>query len=270
MKTWRFASWGLGIQSTWMIILSAIGKLPPIDAAIVADTQWERKKTQGTLQFYRRWFEDRDIKVKVVTAGNIRELGAVAHIHIPFWTSDGGPLQRQCTSHFKITPIKREMRRIAGFHESKPPHPKPGQFKNWVGFSWDEWDRMKRNRIKFILNEYPLIEKKINRWDCEEGYLRMRLPVPVKSACIGCPYRDAASWLDLKQNNPEEFQDAVRFDEENRRNPLAERDNSTADELYVWRGCLPLRDIDFEKESKRQKKNTQIPLFVCKGEVCWT
>ncbi len=269
MKIWRFASWGLGVQSTWMIILSAIGKLPPIDAAIVADTQWERRKTQETLRFYKKWFEDHGIKVKIVTAGNIRQIGADAHIHIPFWTNSGGPLIRQCTNHFKITPIRREMRRLAGFHKSKHPHPKPGQFENWIGFSWDEWHRMKENQTKFIMNRYPLLEMKINRWDCEKGYLQMGLPIPVKSACIGCPYRDALSWFDIKQNEPEEFQDAIEFDERNRHNPLVERDGSTADEIFVWRGLIPLKDVDFETLSKKQNIDVQPPLFVCAGEVCW-
>lgn len=270
MKTYRFLSWGLGIQSTWMLVMAGLGEIEPIDAAIVADTQWERKHTRRAFDFYSNWASAHGIRVEVVTAGNIRELGATEHIHIPFWTETGAPLQRQCTSNFKLTPLKRAMRRLAGFDESKPPHPKPGQFETLIGISWDEWDRMATSQVKYLVNRYPLIEKKINRWDCEDGFKRLGLPVPGKSACIGCPYRDASSWLEMKTNDPDEFADAVAFDEQNRNNPLAVRGNSTADRLYVWRGGIPLRSVDFEAEAKKQRKEKQTPMFVCTGNVCWT
>lgn len=243
--------------------------IEPLDAAIVGDTQWERKYTRKTFEVYKGWAEDHDIPVEVVTAGNIRKLGAAEHIHIPFWTETGGPLKRQCTSNFKINPVKRAMRRLAGFSENKPPHPRPGQFESWLGISWDEWDRMATSKVKFVTNRYPLVERKISRWDCEDGFKRLGLPVPGKSACIGCPYRDAASWLEMKTNDPDEFEDACNFDEENRHNPLASRGNSTADRLYVWRGGIPLRNVDFEAEAQKQREGKQIPLFVCTGQVCW-
>lgn len=265
----RYLSWGLGVQSTWMLVMSALGELEPIDAAIVADTQWEQQRTRDTFEFYSRWFEQRGIKIEVVTGGNMRALGAAGHTHIPFWTESGGPLNRQCTGYAKIVPIKKAMRRLSGYDESLPPHPKAGEFENWIGISWDEWSRMSTNETKYITNRYPLIEKKLNRWDCVDGYKRMGLPIPTKSACIGCPYRDAASWLDMRHNEPESFEDACKFDEENRHNPLSDR-GSTADAVYVWRGLKPLREVDFATEAKKQRKDKQTPLFVCTGQICWT
>lgn len=269
MTTHRFISWGLGRQSTWLGVMSALGELPRVDAMVVADTQWERHKTYDILKFYTQWFSEHDIRVEVVTAGNIRVLGAEAHIHIPFFTESGGPLQRQCTNHFKIIPLRRAMRRIAGYHETRPPHPKRGSFEVWTGISWDEFDRMSTSRTKYIVNRYPLIEKHLNWWDCVAGYKRLGLPVPPKSACIGCPYRDPERWLEMKTDSPDEFMDAVAFDEENRNNPLAVRGNSTADKLYVWHGLIPLKDVDFSAEIKRENAK-QTSLFVCTGDVCWT
>lgn len=269
IKKFRFLSWGLGVQSTWLLVMAGLGEIEPIDAAIVADTQWERKKTGEIFQFYREWAEEHNIHVEVVTAGSVRLLGAAEHLHIPFYTDTGAPLTRQCTNHFKLIPLKRGMRRLAGFHETKIPHPKSGQFEVLIGISWDEWNRMNESRIKFMTNRYPLVEKHINRWDCETGFRKLGLPVPIKSACIGCPFRQAIEWLNMQRNDPDDFRDAVEFDKENRNNPLADR-GSTSDKLYVWKGLIPLSDVDFEAESKKQKRSKQTPMFVCTGNICWT
>lgn len=271
-KKYRFGSWGLGVQSTFLFVASALGLygLPKLDAIFTADTQWEREESYKIYDFYKGWYEDRDIPVVRVTAGNIRELGATEHIHIPFFTETGAPLQRQCTSEFKIKPVRRAMRKFMGYHQSKAPHPAPGQIEQWMGISWDEWDRMSTSDVKYINHRYPLIENHINRWDCEAALEALGLPVPIKSACVGCPYRDAANWLEMKTNSPDEFADAVAFDYENRHNPLAERGNSTADQLYVWRGLIPLDQVDWEAEVEKMKVGKQTALFVCTGEVCWT
>lgn len=39
----RVLSLGAGVQSTTLFLMSLRGELPPLDAAIFADTQWEPK-----------------------------------------------------------------------------------------------------------------------------------------------------------------------------------------------------------------------------------
>jgi hypothetical protein len=267
-RNYRFLSWGLGKQSTYLLVLAGLGLIERIDVALVADTLWEREHSYSALKFYTEWASQHDIPVEIVSAGNIRELGATEHIHLPFWTDSGAPLRRQCTKNFKLNPLKKGMRKFAGLHPSKPPHPRPGQFEVLIGFSWDEFDRMSDSRVKYMVNRYPLIEQHINRWDCEAGFVKLGLPVPEKSACIGCPYRDAREWLAMQENNPDEFEDACLFDEANRNNPLADR-GSTADKLYVWHGSIPLRSVDFRAEAEKQRKGKQTPLFVCTNGMCW-
>ena len=41
----KFISWGGGVQSTTMAVMSALGDLEPVDAVIFADTGWEREAT---------------------------------------------------------------------------------------------------------------------------------------------------------------------------------------------------------------------------------
>ena len=107
----------------------------------------------------------------------------------------------------------------------------------------------------------------MTRKDCVD-YLRSHgLPVPPKSACICCPYRSPSEWLAMKREAPEEFAEAVEFDELNRHNPLAVRYGgcSTADEIFIYRGPRgpePLATANLEEAAARERRGRQLPLFI--------
>ncbi len=256
------------MQSTTLAVMSALGDADPLDVVITADTGWERRATYEARAFYTAWLQERGVLVEDVSAGNIRQAGATDHIHIPFFTSTGGPLRRQCTRHFKITPIKRRLREVGGYHASKPPHPPAGTIELWLGISWDEWSRMNQSRVKFMKHRYPLIERKMTRNDCIDYLEGHGLRVPVKSACIGCPYRQASEWIEMRDTAPDEWDEVVEFDESNRHNPLAVRGGSTADELYVYKHATPLSTADLEADAKRERRGKQVPLFICEPGYC--
>jgi len=249
--------------------------LAPVDAIITADTGWERRATYDIRDWYTQRWQSMGLRVEIVSAGDIRHLGAIEHIHMPFWTNSGGPLQRQCTPHFKITPVKRAMRKVAGYHPTKPPHPKPKEFELWLGISLDEWHRAKRNPPAFLQERWPLLELTMTREDCIKWLKQRDLPVPVKSACIGCPYRRASEWLTIRDEAPDEFAGAVAFDEGIRENPLAERGPSTADRLYLYKsgdGPEPLVSADLERDAARERRIAnaiQIPMMLCESGYCW-
>lgn len=262
----RVLAWGCGVQSTALAVMSAQGHLPHLDAVINADLQWERQVTYNTRDFYTIWLRQQGLYVEILQADNIRELGAREHTHVPFWTSNGGPLRRQCTRHFKIRPQHRRIREILGYHSSTPPHPPAGTVEKWIGYSIDEWQRAKPSRIQYTVNRWPLIEMKMTRTDCADYLESHELPVPSKSACIGCPYRSAAEWIQMRDEAPDEWEDACQFDEENRNNPLAATAHSTADQLFIWRGKWPekpspLRTADLEG-AVRPRRHKQLPLLI--------
>lgn len=266
----RFLSWGCGVQSTTLAAISALGELDPLDAVITADIGWERQATYEIRAWYTDWLRERGLQVEVVSAGNIRKQGAEEHIHIPFWTQDGGPLNRQCTRHFKIMPVRRRIRELLGYHASKPPHPPAGAAELWIGLSLDEWARVEKSRVKFIRHHWPLFKKHMTRQECIDWFAEHNLPIPPKSACICCPYRSASEWLAL---SPEEWAAACEFDEANRHNPLAVRGSSTTDALYLWQGCEPLRTADLESAAEKERIQfrdaMQIPFLACESGDCW-
>jgi len=263
-------SWGAGLQSTVLAAMSALGDLPKVDLVIHADTGWERQATIDMRDWYKAWLEDRGLQVVVLSTGNIRQLAAKEHVHIPFWTSDGGPLRRQCTRHFKMDPIKRYIRQALGYHPSKAPSPKPGSVETWLGITVDEWTRAKASRVKYITNRWPLLELKMDRVACRRWLEDHGLPVPPKSACVCCPYRRASEWLEMKEQAPEEWQAACDFDNTNRYNPLLERGGSTADEVYLWRESEPLDQADLVAAARReqQRYGIQLPMFACESGYC--
>lgn len=268
----RVLAWGCGTPSTTLGVMSALGYLEPLDAIIHADTGFEATETVEMRDWYADWFCDHGLRVEIVSGGDIRQDGAVEHVHVPFFTSDGGPLQRQCTRWFKIDPAKRKIRELLGYHATKPPHPGPGSVEQWFGFTLDEYSRLKDSRVQFIVNRFPLIENKMTRQDCVEYLEGHGLPVPPKSACLCCPYRQASEWMHLREDCPEDWDAAVEFDRENRHNPLAARGNNTADELYVYQhGPVALNEADLETDAERERKQQGFqPPLLCGDGPCFT
>ena len=96
------------------------------------------------------------------------------------------------------------------------------------------------------------------------------LPVPPKSACIGCPYRKPSEWLEMRNEAPDEFRGAIEFDENNRHNPLAKRKGDTTDVLYIYQRTTPLREADLELDAARERQGKHLPLMVCESGFCMT
>ena len=263
-------SWGCGVQSTAMAVMSALGDLEPVDIVITADPGWERKATYAARDFYTDWLQEHSVNVEILQTGNIRELGNGEHISMPFWTASGGPLRRQCTGSFKIEPIKRHLRKLLGYDARKAPHPPRESIEMWLGISLDEFTRMSQNSVKFIVNRYPLIEKRITRNDCIDYLEAHGLPVPVKSACIGCPYRAASEWLEMRDGSPDEFADAVDFDNASRTLEQLQRGGDTDDGVYVYSRAKPLDTANLEADAKRERKGKQLPLMICESGYCMT
>ena len=65
-------SWGVGVQSTTLAVMSALGDLGPLDVVITSDTGWERSATYESRNFYSEWLRDRGVRVEIVSGGRAR------------------------------------------------------------------------------------------------------------------------------------------------------------------------------------------------------
>lgn len=109
-------------------------------------------------------------------------------------------MMRQCTTEFKINPIRKALRKY------KP-------VIQWIGISLDEAHRMKPSRDDWIENRWPLIDLRMKRHDCLRWMQEKGYPQPPRSACIFCPYMSDREWFRLKTEEPHSFDKAIWFEE---------------------------------------------------------
>ena len=256
VKKTKVLSMGAGTQSTVMALMAEEGwdGLEKPDFAIFADTQWEPPEVYEHLD----WLEKQlSYDVIRVTAGNIREniLDGVTpeghnFLDLPvFLTNADGTksiARRQCTNHYKITPIHKKLREMLDLKPGKRA-PKNVQVEMWMGISQDEAHRMRDSRDEWITNRYPLIEMELTRAQLykwfEDRYPGRKLP---RSACIGCPYHNNMEWKSIKENDPKSFQDAVFIDRAIREVPRIR--GSLKGEGYLHKSRQSLDTVDFSKE----------------------
>jgi hypothetical protein len=131
-----------------------------------------------------------------------------------FTTSDGvtndGIGRRQCTREFKIEVLQKKQRELLGYKPRQ--RIPPGSIEVWIGISLDEIVRTKDADQRWQVNRWPLIEKRMRRWDCLQWMARNGYPTPPKSSCIGCPHHDNAMWRDIRDNDPASWAEAVEVD----------------------------------------------------------
>lgn len=260
----RVISLGAGVQSTTMALMAAHGEIGPMpDCAIFADTGAEPAATYAYLEWISRpGFLP--FPVHRVQGGNLMEdlqngfsdVGATGRfVSVPFFIAkvreghggiEASMGRRQCTRHYKIDVLRRKQRELLGY---KPKSRIPQKsIEVWIGISTDEAIRMKDSRDKWQVNRWPLIEKNMSRQMCVEWISANKYPVPPKSACIFCPYRDNNGWREMKLSSPAEFEKACEIDERIREFGHLRK---WRNRLYLHRHLKPLRDVDLSTAAER-------------------
>ena len=154
--------------------------------------------------------------------------------------------RRECTSNYKIKPIHREARRIAGRADGVKNGP---TIEQWIGISTDEAHRMKpETAVSYISNRWPLIEAGMSRTDCMDWFKENYPGQPLqKSSCIGCPYHAEREWGDLAESDPEGMAKAIALDEAIRQKDMY-RDGRLH---FLHRSCRPLETVIARIAAKR-------------------
>lgn len=274
----RILSLGAGVQSTTLLMLSAEGKLPRLDAAIFSDTQWEPAAVYAHLdRLEREVAQPASIPIYRVSVGNIRNDALdpqhrFASMPLFIKNQDGGDgmTRRQCSAEYKIKPIKRKVRELLG-----RPHPEPiprGLYaEQWIGISKDEFGRAKDSDVQYTRNAFPLLDLPggadgrpgWTRDDCRR-YLTMNgWESTPKSACIGCPFHGNRQWRDLRDNHPEEWADAVDFDRQIRSGNARGNANGKPllGEAYLHASRLPLDQAPIDRVTWHEWKTRQTDIF---------
>lgn len=247
----RVLSLGAGVQSTTIALMMARGDLLAPDCAIFADTGWEPDATYKHLA----WLETQlPFPVRRVRAGNLRDdietgisrrTGRIAAVPWHLKNPDGsaGMGRRQCTSHYKLEPITKELRILLGVGPRSPI--KRGSVEMLIGISIDEAARMKPAKQRFITSRWPLIDLLMSRRDCLRWLADRQYTEPPKSACIGCPFHHDATWLKMKRESPAEFAQAVDLDAKIRNGGSS---RGIRGQQFMHRSLKPLGEVEFKGE----------------------
>ena len=261
----KILSLGAGVQSTTLALMAARGDIAPPDCAIFADTQWEPAAVYRHLD----WLVGQlPFPVYRVTSGNIRSdiiagqttrMGRFSAVPWFLRMPDGkaGMGRRQCTAHYKLEPIRREVRRLLGVGPRQ--YVRPGAVEMWIGISSDEAHRAKPSRRRYIVNVHPFLDMRVSRGRCLSWLAERQYPRPPKSACVCCPFHSDDQWDEL---TPDERADANMVDG-------LLRDGGSArgirGQQFMHRSLKPLADIDFAALVARGNRQADLFGNECEG-----
>ena len=238
-------SLGWGTQSFALAAMSALGELPPVDVAIHADTGYERAATYEFAARWTPWLEERGVRVVTVrhdeAAQSAPGLNARGGVSLPAYNEYGGQFPRQCTTDWKIKPIRRWYQANRRNGE---------RVLQWIGITCDEGRRAKPADVSYVFNVYPFLGLGITMPDGQpwsrnrvvEWLMAHDLEVPPRSSCCFCPYMSGHEWRQIAET-PKDWERAVAVDE-------AIREARLPGKLYCHKSLLPLREIDFTAQQE--------------------
>jgi hypothetical protein len=234
--------------------MAIAGEIEPFQAAIFANTGWEPRAVYEHLEKLKPVLEAAEIPFHIVTAGNIRQDAldpnkrfATMPIYVRNPDGSSGMSRRQCTSEYKLKPVLLKQRELVGLKPRQ--RSKEHLMDSIVGISWDESQRMRDATYPWMKNVYPLVDLRMTRDDCLKWMKANGHDRPPRSACLGCPYKSHQEWQILKQS-PEDFADAVDFDEQIRQGFARSRDRFLG-QAFLHRSMKPLRDVDLSTDEER-------------------
>ena len=255
-------SLGAGVQSSTMALMAAHGELTPMPtAAIFADTHAEPPSVYRWLD----WLEKQlPFPVYRVSRGSLTDACLRVNVNKktgqPYYQNmipafmlahDGGVgrVQRHCTYNYKIIPITKKQRELAGIKRWTKKDVGPAVIQ-WIGISMDESKRCAPSGLPWCESRWPLIENRMRRYDCGSWMMKHGYPQPPRSACVYCPFHRNEEWRRLKNEEPEAFVEAVEFEAklQNLHKTITANGkiNGTP---FLHRSCKPLGEIDFRNES---------------------
>lgn len=214
----RTISWGVGVQSTALVVLAAQGHID-YRVALFANVG-DDSEDPLTLAYFRDharpWAESHGIEVhelkrrtrdgQVETLlGRITKPGARSMV-IPVRRSMGGPpMSRSCTADFKARVLQKWLKG-QGATAGDPATVA-------IGISTDEVQRISgkagapHERI-----EYPLIDLDLDRSACAQIIVDAGLPPAPASSCWFCPFHRPQTWAELRRDRLHLFDQAVALE----------------------------------------------------------
>lgn len=273
-----------GKQSSALLWMAILGQIP-IDKSrfivINADPGMENHLTYLYVSMMEKKCQSVGIPFYRVTNGNLYEdlinLKKTTKTRIdnpPYWTKNKdtgklGRLRQSCTTKYKIVPIDRKIREILQENYGIPISRKRlgnNVVEKWIGFTYDEIQRIKPSSKKYAYFSYPLIDLKWNKEDVISFLTNNGLPIPPRSVCNACFANGLSTFKEMYIHRPLDWNQAIKVDE-------SIRDWSQIkirDEVYVSNTLIPLSklpEIDFDIHNLKKDVEED---YSCDSGYCFT
>lgn len=262
-------SYGGGRQTVAMCILVKRGVLPRPDHIIIADTGREKSSTWDYMSEVTQPLMAQiglSIEIAPRSLAYVDMYGHNGDLLLPVFTSTG-KLSAFCSDEWKAQVVKRYLHlltlgytptEIAALPEDRVrtemQHRIDESFINWIGFAWDERKRIKGTSGR----KFPLCDLMLTKWDCIQVIESEGLPIPPTSACWMCPNMDNSEWRQVRDDSPDDFEQACQIDEQ-----VREWDIETGNSgVWIHHSRVPLREADLEADD-RKDPTRQCGLGLC-------
>jgi len=226
-------SYGGGVQSTALTVL-AMRERWVIDEIVHVDlVDAESPATREYVALFRDWLRrEHGRDITIIERDLYGDMLARPEFTPVPWRGkyERFMLSRQCTRQYKVAPLQRYL------YDKYD-----GRIGLMLGISVDEYHRMRDSSAARIEHVYPLVDRRLTRWQCREIVERAGLAVPWKSSCWFCPFRSVVSQWALVQRYPDLAGMARVL--EDRIN--AERRSRGKDEIVVLRVDMSAEQDDF-------------------------
>jgi len=226
-------SYGGGVQSTALVVLAMCERWP-IDEVVHVDLlDAESPATREYVARFREWLQrEYGCDITVIERNMYQDmLDNPGFTPVPWHgRREKFMLSRQCTRQYKVQPLQRYL------YDKYD-----GRIGLMLGISVDEYHRMRDSSAARIEHVYPLVDRRLTRWQCRDIIERAGLAVPWKSSCWFCPFRSVVSQWALVQRYPDLVGMASLL--EDRIN--AERRRRGQDEIAVLRVDMSAEQEDF-------------------------
>ena len=124
-------------------------------------------------------------------------------------------------------------------------------------------ERMRTSDVKYIVNVYPLVERRMTRMDCITWLESHGLEVPPKSSCVFCPFHNLNHWKEMKRRGGEDWEHSVLVDS-------AIRDKRDKFDLFVHPARVPLEQaVNIPEDIGAFQVQFEFDR-PCDGGVCFT
>jgi hypothetical protein len=214
-------SFGGGVNSVALMVLLLDEGLP-LDEAVFADTGAEVPETYDYLEIARAYLSKHAVPLTLVhKRGDDLFATCERRRVIP------SALWRWSTRDFKVRPIHAYYKSLGT------------NIVQYVAIAFDELERMRSSPTDWIQNDYPLVDRRINREECVQIIRRAGLPEPVKSGCYFCPFNSLSRWRWLHDEHPELYANAMALEEGSKHFP----EQRLTDQVFRRRDAVPLRDL---------------------------